>query len=100
MSAPSPREREQRLEKVLADYLNLEEAGQAASKEELLAAHPDLEEELRSFFRNRDAIRRLAVPLQQGPSLEETVGPAGAAEAGEVVRYFGDYELMGEIARG
>src|SRR5438105_2383379 len=95
--------RDERLQALLARYLRSIEAGQPLDREQLLAEHPDLAEELQSFFRNRDAMQRLAGPLrQQGPDLGETVGGEGPSEVGvgSTVRYFGDYELLAEIARG
>jgi hypothetical protein len=103
-------ERERRLEEVLAAYLRAAEAGAAPDRAELLARHPDLAGELREFFANQDAMRRLTEPLRAA----ERGGPAGDVHegdtlpAGEVsepgpgtkVRYFGDYELLEEIARG
>src|SRR4051812_9826461 len=99
---PPPDEREARLERALADYLHAAEAGAAPSQDELLARHPDLADELRSFLANREALERLAAPLKaQGHPLSETVGPEGPVEDGvRRVRYFGDYELLEEVARG
>jgi tRNA A-37 threonylcarbamoyl transferase component Bud32 len=83
MNEPS---REERVNEVIAAYLRAVEAGQAPDREALLRRHPDLEQELRSFFADRDAVLGGTQPH--------------AAAAGEVVRYFGDYELLGEVARG
>lgn len=101
--ASASSEREQRLERVLADYLHALEGGSQPNRDEVLRQHPDLAEEMLSFFRNRDAVERLAKPLkEQSPPLPETAGPEGPAGAGVgvTVRYFGDYELQEEIARG
>jgi hypothetical protein len=96
---PSSSEREQRLEQVLADYLHAVEAGTPPDRDEMLRRHPELAGDLASFFRNRDAVERLAEPLRQGPSQDATVGATGPA-VGSMVRYFGDYELLEEVARG
>lgn len=99
----TPSEREQRLERILADYLHAEEAGRPPDREELLRQHPDLAADLGSFFRNRDAMQRIAEPIkQQAQPLPDTIGGSAARSAGVgvMVRYFGDYELLEEIARG
>jgi WD40 repeat protein len=104
MSETSPTsERDQRLERVLADYLHAVEAGDPFDREALLRQHPELAGDLRSFFGNRDAMQRIAEPIQkQAAALPETIGATEntAAGVGAAVRYFGDYELLEEIARG
>ncbi|HYH66406.1 MAG TPA: WD40 repeat domain-containing serine/threonine protein kinase, partial [Urbifossiella sp.] len=98
-----PPDRDARLERVLADYLHADEAGTPPDRDALLAAHPDLADEIASFLRNRSAVERVAAPLRDRPPLAETIdGSAdnGAPGPGTAVRYFGDYELLGEIARG
>ena len=97
----SPSDREQRLEKVLADYLHAVDAGQAPNRDEMLTLHPDLAADLASFFRNRDAMERLAEPIKEQAVLPETIGsPGDGPGVGTRVRYIGDYELLEEIARG
>jgi serine/threonine protein kinase len=59
-------DREQRLDQVIADYLAAQDAGIAPARDALLAAHPDLAEDLRSFFREHDRLGRLAAPLRAG----------------------------------
>jgi WD40 repeat protein len=96
-------DREQRLERVLADYLHAVEAGQEPDRDELLRNHHDLADELASFFRNRDDLQRRASPLvRQAAALDVTQGAEGdgSVEVGDRVVYFGDYELLQEIARG
>ena len=78
-----------RLDQVIAEYLAAEEAGAAPPAEELLTAHPDLAEQLQRFFANRD---ELAAALPGEPAQRRFVPPK--------VRYFGDYELIDEVARG
>src|SRR5271165_5152448 len=96
----TPSEREQRLERILADYLHAVAAGTAPDRGELLSRHPDLAADLDSFLRNRAAMERIAEPIkQQLPVLPETIG-VSAAGPGTILRYFGDYELLEEIARG
>jgi hypothetical protein len=97
---PPPSEHDQRLERVLAEFLHAVEDGSAPDRAALLRQHPDLAPDLESFFRNRDALERIAKPIkQQAPDLAETIG-ASDSPNGPTVRYFGDYELLEEIARG
>ncbi|HKB41390.1 MAG TPA: serine/threonine-protein kinase, partial [Gemmataceae bacterium] len=81
--------REQRLEAVLASCLDALEKGQPLDRQELLARHPEFAAELAEFLDGREQLDRLAAPLR-------AIAPA----AGTCVRYFGDYELLEEIARG
>ena len=49
-------ERDRRLDEVLAAYLARIDAGESVDREELVARHPDLADELRSFFAHKDVI--------------------------------------------
>ncbi len=92
--------REERVNAVLAAYLDAAAGGQAPDRDELLARHPDLAAELASFFAEDDRVRRLAGPGRPANGTTVAAGePAAQAPLG-VVRYFGDYELLEEIARG
>jgi eukaryotic-like serine/threonine-protein kinase len=103
-------EREQRLHEVLAAYLEAVEAGQQPKQEEWLARYPELAAELTEFFANQQRLANLAAPLRAAAPVEEppdpeapTLAPGGTANGSAVgtkVRYFGDYELLEEIARG
>jgi WD40 repeat protein/Tfp pilus assembly protein PilF len=93
--------REQRVNEVIAAYLEAGRAGRAPDREELLASHPDLADELRSFFADRDRVGQLVAPL--GPAAAPDAGAntlAPAPPLGGRPRSFGDYELLEEIARG
>jgi serine/threonine protein kinase len=80
-------------------YLQAVEAGEVPNREDLLAQHPALAEPLRAFFADLDRMDRVASPLRQAAEAEGTAALDGAAEP-TTVRYFGDYELLEEIARG
>ena len=49
-------DREQRLEQLIADYLVAQDAGIPADRAALVAAHPCLADDLRSFFREHDRL--------------------------------------------
>jgi WD40 repeat protein/tRNA A-37 threonylcarbamoyl transferase component Bud32 len=85
LAPSSPDDRSQRLDEVVTAYLKAVEAGQAPEQGEWLARYPEFAAELQAFFAAQDEVRRLAGPLCSLP---------------ETVRYFGDYELIEEIARG
>ncbi len=91
-----------RLERALAEYLHAVELGQPLDRAALIAAHPDLADDLQSFFRNRDAIERAAAQLKNAAEAPTITGlsEVNADSPGPTVRYFGDYELLEEIARG
>lgn len=82
----------EKLDEVIAECIGAEEAGEAVDRETLLAAHPDLADELREFFADRDKLRHLAGGMKGWSRQRQFVPPK--------VRYIGDYELLEEIARG
>src|SRR6266446_6545756 len=110
--------RGQRVDAILAAYLRAVDAGEAPSRQDLLARHPDLAGELQAFFADHDELDQLAGAVRPMPAATprlrevlqgeriaagaptlapgDTVPPTG----GSRLRYFGDYELVEEIARG
>jgi hypothetical protein len=91
--------RDWHLDEVLAAYLEGVRSGQAPDRDELLARHPDLADELRAFFADHDRLRALAAV----PAAERSTPPAPDAPTvlpHGSVRSFGDYELLEELARG
>jgi outer membrane protein assembly factor BamB/tRNA A-37 threonylcarbamoyl transferase component Bud32 len=97
-SESSESSREQRVNEVIADYLRAADAGRAPDRTELLARHADLADQLRSFFTEHDRAGRLATSPAEAPTLAPAEAPADPAVG--AVRYFGDYELLAEVARG
>jgi serine/threonine-protein kinase len=114
-------DQDDRLNEVLAEYLEAAEAGRAPARQELLSRYPDLRGDLETFFANRDQFDRLSASLRtcaQPPptsgegGLEATLEyrpmepPTGSKPEAELPssvlksRYFGDYELLEEIASG
>jgi WD40 repeat protein/serine/threonine protein kinase len=104
-------EQDQRLNEVLAAYLEAVEAGQEPDQQEWLTRYPDLATELADFFANQERLDQLAAPLRaaapaeapltrEDPTLPPSQGTADGPPVGTKVRYFGDYELLEEIARG
>src|SRR5262245_58833741 len=107
-------EREQQVNRVIGEYLEAQRLGRAPRQEELLARNPDLAAELASFLADKEQFDRLAEPLRPasaaGQPEQETEmaeaptlpppGPSSSDPHLGTVRYFGDYELLEEIARG
>jgi WD40 repeat protein/tRNA A-37 threonylcarbamoyl transferase component Bud32 len=106
----SASEREQRLNEVLAAYLEAVEAGQRPNQQEWLVRYPDLATELADFFANQERLADLAAPMRAAPveapltreavTLRPEPSAANGPPLGTRIRYFGDYELLEEIARG
>jgi WD40 repeat protein/tRNA A-37 threonylcarbamoyl transferase component Bud32 len=97
MNTTGKTERERRLDEIATAYLQEIERGNAPRPAEWLARYPDLAEELAAFFAAQDQVAQLAAPLRAAAP-----APEAAATPGNLgtVRYFGDYELLEEIARG
>ncbi|HKI34441.1 MAG TPA: serine/threonine-protein kinase [Gemmataceae bacterium] len=88
------------LDAVIAEYLQQVEAGAVPDRAALLARHPDLAERLRAFFADYDRLDRQAGELRLPGDPNRTVGATEPTGELPRVRYFGDYELLEEIARG
>ncbi len=107
-------DRQRRLEEVLVAYLEAVESGAEPNQQELLGRHPEFADELAEFIAGRHQVDELAAPIREAvqpgdsdqappsdaPTTGAETGPPGGAGIGTRVRYFGDYELLEEIARG
>ncbi len=119
-----------RLSQIIARYSEAIQSGQTPDRQELLDHHPDLADELEAFFADHDRTVALAEPTQSprnaasapDAGVESTTLPPQKPASGEEptlaftetglttgdtasvvgpkIRYFGDYELLEEIARG
>jgi len=88
MNEPSS---EQKVNEIIAAYL---EAGNP-DRDALLAKHPEFAAELQSFLADHERLKNLAANT---PTVAPSDSPAFTP--GERLRYFGDYEILDEIARG
>jgi WD40 repeat protein len=77
------------LEDVVLDYLRAVDAGATPDPADYVARYPHLAAELAAFFADQRDLDPLVTPLRQCAGI---TAPRG--------RRFGDYELLGEIARG
>ena len=87
------------LDTVIATYLQAVESGKVPDRQELLDRNPSLADPLRAFFSDLDRIDRVAAPLLSA-TVNEGEGVNPESDVPQNVRYFGDYELLEEIARG
>jgi tetratricopeptide (TPR) repeat protein/predicted Ser/Thr protein kinase len=100
-------EREERLDRTIAAYLEAQERGEAPDPRTWVARHPDLAEELEAFLADQLQFDSLVAPLRPAPS-DSPPTIATGRERTEVGRFtlpvagesFGDYQLLEEIARG
>jgi outer membrane protein assembly factor BamB len=105
-SAEQDSERDRRVDEAVAAYFQALEAGRPPSRDEFLARYPDLADELASFLDARAAFAGHAGPApaprpaNEIPTVAEEGAPVEAMPVLGTVRYFGDYELLQEIARG
>lgn len=104
-------QRERRLDEVVAEWVKAREAGDMPDPRAWLERHPDLAEDLKSFFAADEHVRqiasswRLEQPNAAARSTEtkgETIGidEPFVTVAHHVGGNFGDYELLAEVARG
>jgi WD40 repeat protein/serine/threonine protein kinase len=106
--APDDSARDCQLEAILHEYLQAVDAGHPPEHEALLRQHPEFASELTAFFADQDAVAQVAHGMAEPKAAPHaaaeapTLSPAetSAFSTGVTLRYFGDYELLEEIARG
>src|SRR5207237_698171 len=82
------------------EYLQQVEAGVVPDRAALLADHPELADRLRAFFADYDRLDRQAGELRLSNDPNRTLDLPPSTNELPRVRYFGDYELLEEIAHG
>jgi serine/threonine protein kinase len=87
---PTAAERDTLVVEVLEDYLAALEAGTAPSRQEFLAQHPDLAEQLEACLASLDFIRRAGVKSAAPRRTSEPLADG----------LLGDYRIVREIGRG
>src|ERR1017187_2937842 len=88
--------RQAHLESVLADYLVRIDRGEAVDHDAWLRDHADLADDLRSYLdaaHDVDTLARRAFEPTGAPGVD-------GSSSHEMIRYFGDYEVLNEVARG
>lgn len=88
---------------ILATLIEADEQanGQPVDISRWTGEYPQYADQIRSFFANRGKLEAVLGPRGAIDPNAETLGLAGGEpQAGMRIRYFGDYELLEEIARG
>jgi eukaryotic-like serine/threonine-protein kinase len=89
---------ENSIDKAIADYMLRIDKGEHVDREQFIAQHPDIADLLRAHFADADDLERLIRSAADDP-IESGAKAADPAPL-QVIRYFGDYELLKEIGRG
>ncbi len=107
---PTPDEstRDHQLEEILHQHLQKVDAGESQDRNSLLKKYPEFASELAAFFASQDAVSRMARGMAEPAAFAEnaaeapTLAPNNSpmSSAGPRIHYFGDYELLEEIAHG
>jgi eukaryotic-like serine/threonine-protein kinase len=92
--APEPTtvSRDDRLDEVIFDYFKALDAGETPDRQEILARHPDLADDLRRFFANQEQLNPFDTSLL--PPIPSDAPPE------DDLRSFGDYEVHAKIGSG
>src|SRR5262245_35097499 len=88
------------LDALIAEYLEAVASGLVPDRQALLDGHPELADGLRAFFADFDRADRIAAPLRAADAADPTSPLDASPPDPPTVRYFGDYELLEELARG
>ncbi len=90
MAAEPLEEREMRIGRIINEYLDRKQRGDAASEQDLIEAHPDLADELREHFGTVRQVMSVSSP-------DGRLADAGPALASD---FLPGYEILNEIHRG
>ncbi len=93
------------LQSLIAEVLEAEARGEVINRDAFVAMHPRHAAALREYFGNRISFRKATpLPLASDSAVDAKTLPCSdtlsEVTLGGSVRYFGDYEILEEIARG
>lgn len=86
------------LDEILRQYMVRIDRGEQVDRDEFIAQHPEVSEELREYFADADALEKMTFPLDGMDTLPHQGQQSIKSNRGS--RDFGDYELLEEVARG
>jgi len=98
MSGADEQRNDPRFEEALVEYLRRIDQGEQVDQAQFIAEHAEFADELREYFATADRIERIAASPEE--TLDSDKPPTVSSPPLDVVRYFGDYELLEEIGRG
>jgi serine/threonine protein kinase len=84
---------------VLLAYVEARQGGQEPDRTQLLAAHPNLRDDLEAFFASHDEMERLAAPLRDDAK-RAAPSPSVSSQIPGDIGQLGDFRLLREIGRG
>ena len=108
----SDESRDPRFDRILAEYIEALEAGQDATADTWIRRYPEFENPLRQFIESNRRLNRIVprttdhTPADANahtiahPMPGREAEPADPVPIPDRLRYFGDYELIEEVARG
>jgi len=101
MNTPANSSRERRLDELATAWLKALEAGENTDQQEWLQRYPDLADELQAFVTAHQQVADIVPQRKENLPGPATIGHEDATHSTlGTIRYFGDYELLEEIARG
>ena len=91
--------------RIVKQYLEAVERGENPAADEWIARHPEFSQPLREFFASREQLDYLVGQTREQALFQPTLMGGGsqtdeATPLRQSLKYFGDYELVNEIARG
>jgi WD40 repeat protein/tRNA A-37 threonylcarbamoyl transferase component Bud32 len=101
-SSDADSNRQDLLEEVLGDYMQRLDQGETVNRERVFAEHPELADELRSYFAAADDVERLGRQATSQPATEpmSLAAPQEPSMPRDSSRRVGDYELLEQIGEG
>ena len=97
-------EHERQLDAIIARYYRAVEEGLPPDQDKFAAQHPEFEKDLCEFFADLGHLQGAVPHAEENPALSDTVTmkapQLAATRRPSVVRYFGEYEILGELGVG